>query len=96
MGSEATVIDELLDQTAQAFGLPVRALTGRNRSGRVVWARHAAAWVLHRRVPGISLADIGNSLGGRDHTTIMYALDQVPTRRRVHPDYDYCLSLLGV
>ncbi|MBO4626034.1 MAG: AAA family ATPase [Alphaproteobacteria bacterium] len=48
--------------------------TGRNRS--LVLARQVMMAVLHRATK-LSLAEIGNYVGGRDHATVMYALKQV-------------------
>jgi chromosomal replication initiator protein len=86
--------DIILQETAQAFGLRVTDLTGKARYAHIVWARQAAAWVLRQRVPGISIATVGSVLGGRDHTTIMHALNCVPARRASEPLYDQIISRL--
>lgn len=70
----------ILQATAAAFGLAVEDITGRSRRRAIVWARQAAAWLLRSYMPGATLVDVGQWLGGRDHTTVMYYLDEIPGR----------------
>ena len=71
---------KLIALVASAFGLTAEDLTGRSRRRYLVEARQAAAWVLRRAYPAISLEEIGRLLGHRDHTTIIYSLEQVEQR----------------
>jgi len=71
---------QLLAAVASHFDMEVADLTGRSRMRVVVEARQAAAWVLRRACPSLALVDIGHVLGGRDHTTIIYSLQQVERR----------------
>lgn len=50
------------------------------RSRHVTRARFVATWVM-REVCGMSLSAIGQQLGGRDHTTILNALNRIPIER---------------
>ena len=60
---------------ARAFGIPSERLLGRDRSREVALPRQVAMYLL--REESISLPQIGEVLGGRDHTTVMYAIDKV-------------------
>ncbi len=70
----------LIALVASAFALTADDLTGNKRTRVVCQARQAAAWVLRKTYTAISLAEIGRLLGNRDHTTIIYAIDQVERR----------------
>jgi chromosomal replication initiator protein len=61
---------------AKSFGISMEALLGRNRSHEVVLPRQVAMYLL-REEANISLPQIGEALGGRDHTTVMYACEKV-------------------
>lgn len=51
-------------------------LTGRDRSREVALPRQIAMYLL-REEANVSLPQIGDALGGRDHTTVMYACQKV-------------------
>lgn len=76
---------KLIALVASAFGLEAGDVTGRSRRAYIVQARQAAAWVLRRAYPAISLEEVGRLLGGRDHTTIIYSLEQVEARIAADP-----------
>jgi chromosomal replication initiator protein len=78
-------MQKLLELVAALFGLTRDDLVGRSRRRHVVEARQAAAWVLRRAYPALSLEAIGEILGDRDHTTIIYSLAQVEERMRADP-----------
>jgi chromosomal replication initiator protein len=64
---------------AAAFGLTEAELIGRSRLRELTQARHAACYVLRHRL-GLSFAVIGRMLGGRDHTSVLYAIRQTEAR----------------
>lgn len=66
----------VLSVVASAFGVSRERLLGRDRSREVVLPRQVAMYLM-REVGSISLPQIGEALGGRDHTTVMYACDKV-------------------
>ncbi len=78
-------MQKLLEETAQLFGLTRADLIGTSRRRHVVEARQAAAWVLRHAYPALSLEAIGEVLGGRDHTTIIYSIARVEERMRTDP-----------
>jgi chromosomal replication initiator protein len=51
-------------------------LLGRDRSKKVAQPRQVAMYLL-RKETDASLPQIGELLGGRDHTTVMYAIQKV-------------------
>jgi chromosomal replication initiator protein len=64
---------------AAAFGLTEAELIGRCRLRELTLARHATCYVLRRRL-GLSSTVIGRMLGGRDHTSVLYAIRQTEAR----------------
>lgn len=74
----------IIKRAAEAYGLTYRDLVGRSRRHDIVRARHAAIAVLAADRPDLSLNALGRHFGGRDHTTILFAL------RKMHgPDYGH-------
>ncbi|MBT3338541.1 MAG: chromosomal replication initiator protein DnaA [Anaerolineae bacterium] len=68
--------ERVLSLVAESFSLTSDRLIGRDRS-RVVALPRQIAMYLMRRESDISLPQIGKVLGGRDHTTVMYAIDKI-------------------
>lgn len=69
-------IDMVISTVAMYYDLPIDELTGNGRSKRVSAPRHMAMY-LSREETKASLPQIGEALGGRDHTTIMYGFEKM-------------------
>jgi len=69
-------IDQVLDIVAAYFGLRVDDLKGPRRTKKIAFARHIAMY-LARDLTDMSLPQIGRSLGGRDHSTILYGYAKI-------------------
>ena len=68
--------EEVVRAVADTFGMTMERMLGRDRSHEVALPRQIAMYLL-REESNISLPQIGETLGGRDHTTVMYACDKV-------------------
>jgi chromosomal replication initiator protein len=67
---------QVLQAVAEVFGLHPDELLGRSRSRDVALPRQVAMYLMREEV-NASLPQIGEVLGGRDHTTVMYACEKV-------------------
>jgi chromosomal replication initiator protein len=68
--------DQVVRTVADVFGLDVERMLGRDRTKQVAMPRQIAMYLL-REEANMSLPQIGEVLGGRDHTTVMYGCDKV-------------------
>lgn len=68
--------NEVVRRVAEAYGIPLDRMLGRDRSHEVALPRQIAMYLL-REESNISLPQIGEALGGRDHTTIMYGCEKI-------------------
>ena len=68
--------DDVLDEVSKTFGVSNDRLLGRERTREVALPRQIAMYLM-REEGGISLPQIGEIVGGRDHTTVIYACDKV-------------------
>ena len=67
--------ETILNAVAKAFNLPIERLLSPDRSHAVALPRQIAMYLM--REASASLQQIGQVLGGRDHTTVMYACEKV-------------------
>ena len=81
---ETCGIPEILDATAQEFGVEREALLARDRRPAVASARHVAMF-LARELTDHNLTEIGGGVGGRKHATVLHALDRVGAAMRTDP-----------
>jgi chromosomal replication initiator protein len=68
--------EQIINAVADSFGVTVDRILKHDRSRQVVIPRQIAMYLL-REEAKLSLPQIGNMLGGRDHTTIMYGCEKV-------------------
>jgi chromosomal replication initiator protein len=68
--------DMVLRTVGEFYGVEVSVLQGRGRSRNIVVPRQVAMYLL-REETGSSLVEIGNLLGGRDHTTVIYGCEKM-------------------
>jgi chromosomal replication initiator protein len=73
---DACGIGEILDAAAQEFGVERSALLARDRRPAVATARQVAMY-LARELTDHSLPEIGRGIGGRNHTTVLHAVNRV-------------------
>jgi chromosomal replication initiator protein len=70
----------VLDATAAMYGFTVEELQGKSRQRPLVLARQVAMYVL-RETTDLSYPVIARAFGGRDHTTVMHAVDKIGNLR---------------
>jgi chromosomal replication initiator protein len=68
--------NEIVRKVAENFGIPMDRMIGRDRSREVALPRQIAMYLM-REEANCSLPQIGDALGGRDHTTIMYGCEKI-------------------
>lgn len=66
----------VVDVVASSFGITPEKLMGRDRSRQAALPRQVVMYLL-RQEANVSLPQIGEAMGGRDHTTVMYACEKV-------------------
>jgi chromosomal replication initiator protein len=84
----------ILDATAEMFGFTVEELAGKSRSRPLVTARQIGMYVF-RELTDFSYPAIAREFGGRDHTTVIHAVEKISTlmkERRVI--YDQVTELI--
>ena len=77
--SAPITLDKIIDTVAWVYNISRAELLSRDRSRRVAWPRHVAAY-LCRKLTSASLPEIGEVLGGRNHTSVLRAVRSVGDR----------------
>jgi chromosomal replication initiator protein len=69
-------LDEVLHVIADFYHLSVEDLANRSRSKELVKPRQVAMYMAREELQA-TLPQIGEALGGRDHTTVMYGVEKI-------------------
>ena len=69
-------IEVIQDEVCRYYGVTRDELVGDKRTRRIVGPRQVAMY-LSRELTDSSLPSIGREFGGRDHTTVMYAVQKI-------------------
>lgn len=93
-GMDKPILIEAIQKTVAAYyGINPKEMVSKNRSRRVSRPRQVAMY-LAKSMTSSSLPEIGQKFGGRDHTTVLYAVRKVNESRRNDPTLDEELESL--
>jgi len=68
--------DDVVKEICRFYNIKPTQLKGPKRDASLVRARQIAMHILYKDL-GITLVEVGNILGGRDHTTVMHGVDKI-------------------
>lgn len=69
-------IEDIVMAVADYYGIPPEAIYGRDRSREVSSARQVVMYIA-RETADMALQDIGDALGGRNHSTVLYSCEKI-------------------
>lgn len=80
-------INEITIKKAVAtfYGISIDEMESRRRSRNIAFPRQIAMYLI-REMTDLSLPKIGNSFGGKDHTTVMHACDKIAVSIQTNPE----------
>ncbi len=84
---------QVKDAAVDHFGIPKEAMTSHDRRRAWAYPRQIAMTVC-RDECDLSLPQIGLRFGGRDHTTIRYAVDQIKGRSETYSEVSHDLDVV--
>lgn len=67
---------QIISTVANIFKVPTEKMVSKDRSAMIALPRQLAMYIM-REDTGLSLPQIGQEFGGRDHTTVMYACEKI-------------------
>ncbi|MCL2109829.1 MAG: chromosomal replication initiator protein DnaA [Oscillospiraceae bacterium] len=69
-------VEKIINEVAGIYNVTNDEIRSQSRSAQISTARQVAIYVIHR-ITGLSYSAIGKEFGGRDHSTIVYAINKV-------------------
>jgi chromosomal replication initiator protein len=84
----------ILEATSKMFGIPIEEIIGKKRQRPLVTARQVGMYVF-RELTDLSYPAIAREFGGRDHTTVIHAVEKISAQMRTQrPTYDQVTELV--
>ena len=69
-------VERIISEVGRTYGVTAADIRSSKRSSQISNARQIAMYVI-RDITQMSMASIGEEFGGRDHSTVVYAINQV-------------------
>lgn len=69
-------ISRMIRAAGDSLGVTGKEILGRRRTDRVARARHVAMWLVRTKT-NLSLMEVGEAFGGKDHGTVIHACRNV-------------------
>ncbi len=84
-------IQMIQKHTAEYFNLKPSILLSKKRSKNIVTARHIAMY-LTKELTDYSLTVIGDSFGGKDHTTVIHSCNKIKEQIKTDKKLKYSID----
>jgi len=79
-------VERIISEVARTCSVTPQDIRSSKRASQISMARQAAIYIV-RDITQMSMAAIGAEFGGRDHSTVVYAVQQVEAKMQSNPKY---------
>ena len=73
---EPVTVSRIISEVSRTYSVGAEDMRSKKRDAPISKARQVAMYIV-REITGMPVSTIGDEFGGRDHSTIVYAIDQV-------------------
>ncbi|RMH50895.1 MAG: chromosomal replication initiator protein DnaA [Zetaproteobacteria bacterium] len=84
--SRKVTVEQIQEQVADFYNIRTSDLRGKSRRKNIVLPRQIAMFIC-KEMTTLSLPEIADHFGGRDHTTVLYAVRKISTMRKEDHDF---------
>jgi chromosomal replication initiator protein len=87
IGSGGKITKEMiLTNVNEDFGFTISELKGKKRTQKLALARQTSMYLI-RTLLNLSLVEIGDFFGGKDHTTVIHAIDKIENLKKTDLEF---------
>ncbi len=77
--------DVIIEEVGKFYNLSPQDIVGQARTKDMVLARQIAMYII-RSISNLTLNDIGQKFGGRDHTTVIHSINRIQVMEKESPE----------
>lgn len=85
-------MERIQKTVAEYFDLRISDMRGRSRQRQVAYPRQLAMYLCKQLIPTLTLSEVGEAFGGKDHTTVLYASQKISAEKEKDEDTRQLLS----
>lgn len=78
-------VDKIIEEVSRTYGVTPEDMLSQKRKAAISGARQIAMYII-KEITQMPMMAIGETFGGRDHSTVVYAIKQVEEKMDVEPD----------
>ena len=86
-------VEGIMDVVADHYAIKVADMKSKRRTRNITFPRQIAMYLI-RELTDSSLPEIGEAFGGRDHTTVIHAIDKIERELKLDPSLQNTVSEL--
>ena len=79
-------VERIINEVARTMSVTPEDIRSNKRSATISSARQVAEYVV-RNITGLPMKNIGEEFGGRDHTSVVYAIQKVEETMAENPSF---------
>lgn len=83
---EMSTVGVIVRLIANQFRVTISQMSGAARTADVMWPRQVAMYLVRQTLPHLTLSSIGETFGGRDHSTVAHSVMVVRDRMQMDAD----------
>jgi chromosomal replication initiator protein len=91
--SKTVSIEMIQKNVAEFYNIPLSELRAKRRTKNIVLPRQVAMY-LSRKLTNMSLPEIGNAFGGKDHTTVLHSCKKIEIENNKNSDIKNALEAI--
>jgi chromosomal replication initiator protein len=77
-------VDRILEEVSRNYGVTTSDILSQKRNSKISLARQVVIYVI-REITQMPMESIGESIGHRDHSTVVYSIQQIERRMKTDP-----------
>ncbi|MCQ2467356.1 MAG: chromosomal replication initiator protein DnaA [Clostridia bacterium] len=92
--AEQITPEMIMTVVSQYYGIDISKITSKSRSRDILEPRNVCMYLFKEKLENITLKGIGKYFGGKDHTTVINAIEKVDANERLLHDIEEILKSL--
>lgn len=91
---KTVTVEAVQRAVAEQFDVRISDLRGQSRQRQISYPRQLAMYLCKGLIPSLTLSEVGDAFGGKDHTTVLYACQKISKEKEANEETRQYLAKL--